>query len=96
MVPHFSAEMWHRCGHNDTLEKRAWPSWDEEAAKEDMLTIVVQINGKVRSRLEVAADIEDDSLKKLAVEDEKVARFLDGSEIKKIIVIKKKLVNIVL
>ncbi|MFN2355269.1 MAG: leucine--tRNA ligase [Desulfopila sp.] len=96
MVPHFSMEMWHRCGHNDTLEERAWPSWDEEVAKEDMLTIVVQVNGKVRSRLEVAADIEDDSLKKLAVENEKVARFVDGSEIRKIVVIKKKLVNIVL
>ena len=68
----------------------------EEAAKEEELTIVVQVNGKVRSRINVAADIEDEQLKEIAMSDEKIVRFLDGKATKKIIVVKKKLVNIVI
>ncbi len=95
MVPHFSAEMWEYCGHTTSIEKEPWPTFDEDAAKEDMLTIVVQVNGKVRSRLQVPADIEDDVLERQALTDENAIKFINSKTIKKTIIIKKKLVNIV-
>ncbi len=96
MVPHFTAEMWQRCGHSSDIESRPWPQYDTNAARDELLTIVVQVNGKVRSRLEVAADVDDETLKERALDDEKVQRFLEGNPVKKVIVVKKKLVNIVI
>lgn len=96
MVPHFCNEMWSALGNTTTIEEQAWPQFDAEAAKDDLLTIVVQVRGKVRSKLQVAADIEDDALIALALADENVQKFIDGSPIKKTIVVKKKLVNIVI
>lgn len=95
MVPHFSAEMWELIGGENSIEAQAWPDYNEEAAKEELLTIVVQVNGKVRSRLEVAADAADESLVEKAMNDESIIKFLDGKAVKKTIVVKKKLVNIV-
>ena len=95
MVPHFSSEMWSLLAIEGRPEERAWPTFDETIAQEEMITIVIQVNGKVRSRLQVDAAIDDTSLETMAREDEKVMRFIDGKQIKKVIVIKKKLVNIV-
>ncbi|MEN8199231.1 MAG: leucine--tRNA ligase [Thermodesulfobacteriota bacterium] len=95
MVPHFCAELWSKVHESDTIEEQRWPECDEEAAREEELTIVVQVKGKVRSRLQVTADIDDDSLKEMALNDEKVLKFIDGKPVKKVIVVKKKLVNIV-
>ena len=96
MVPHFCEELWMISGHNDQLHFSSWPSFDAEAAKEDELTIVIQVNGKVRSKLQVAPEIKDEKLKAMALSDEKVIKFMDGKEPRKVIVVKKKLVNIVL
>ncbi len=95
MVPHFAAEMWEVTGRKDSIEEQGWPSFDVEAAKEEMLTIVVQVNGKVRSKLEVAADISDEALKEMAFADENTQKFIAGKPVKKTIVVKKKLVSIV-
>ena len=95
MVPHFSSEMWAIMNFQGRPEEQEWPSFDEETAKEDLLTVVLQVNGKVRSRIQVEADIDDKSLENRALEDDNVLRFVDGKPLKKIIVIKKKLVNIV-
>ncbi len=95
MIPHFTSEMWQIIGNKESIENEPWPEFDQEAAKEDLLTIVVQVNGKVRARLNVPADIEDEPLKEMSCEDEGVKKFIDGKSIRKIIVIKKKLVNIV-
>ncbi|MEE4314579.1 MAG: leucine--tRNA ligase [Desulfofustis sp.] len=95
MVPHFCSEMWRIMAFTDTLEDQSWPSFDEETAREDQLTIVLQVNGKVRSRLQVGADISDEELREQAVADANMVRYIEGKEIKKIIVVKKKLVNIV-
>ena len=70
-------------------------TWDEDAAKEDELTIVIQIQGKVRSRLQVPIDTDDATLEKMALADANAIKFIDGKTIKKVIVVKKKLVNIV-
>jgi len=96
MVPHFAAEMWETAGNTGSVEEQPWPSFDEEAAKEDLLTIVVQVMGKVRSRLQVPADTSDDTLIELALADENTQKFILDKPIKKTIVVKKKLVNIVI
>lgn len=96
MVPHFASEMWTKIGKTSDLDDEQWPKYDEEAAKDDLLTIVIQINGKVRSRLEVSADITDNEIEKMALADENTLKFIDSKPVKKTIVIKKKLVNIVI
>ncbi len=95
MVPHISTELYSMIYDQKLVENEKWPQFDNEAAKEEKLTVVVQVNGKVRSRLEVSADIDDKQLEASALNDEKILKFIDGKNIKKVIVIKKKLVNIV-
>ncbi len=95
MIPHFCAEMWEQLGNSGSVEQAPWPQFDAKAAAEEQLTIVVQVRGKVRGRLEVPADIDDDELIRLALTDDNVARFIGGDTVKKTIVVKKKLVNIV-
>ena len=95
MVPHFSSEMWTLLSFPDGPEKQQWPDFDEEAAREESITVVIQVNGKVRSRFEAAADSDDTFLENTALADANVLRFIDGKQIKKVIVVKKKLVNIV-
>ena len=96
MVPHFASEMWSITGNTGALEEESWPTFDAEAAKDDLLTIVIQVNGKVRSRLEVAADITKEEIEKMALADETTLKFIDSKPVKKTIVIQKKLVNIVI
>ena len=95
MVPHFCSEMWELSGNSAALEESAWPVFDEEAAREELLTIVVQVNGKVRSRLLVDPEIDGPALEALALADEKVQKCTANATLRKIIVVKKKLVNIV-
>jgi leucyl-tRNA synthetase len=87
--------MWQQIGKSDSIESQPWPKFDAEAAKEDLLTIVLQVNGKVRSRLQVAEDISDEALVQLALADDNIGKFIEGKTPKKTIVVKKKLVNIV-
>ena len=96
MTPHFCSELWEITGHDKQLADHSWPSFDSDSAKEEEITVVLQVNGKVRSRLLVAPDIEDDELKKLTLEDNKVQKFVAGQPIKKLIVVPKKLVNVVI
>ena len=96
MTPHFCSELWEITGHDKQLADHSWPSFDPDSAKEEEITVVLQVNGKVRSRLLVAPDIEDDELKKLTLEDNKVQKFVAGQPIKKLIVVPKKLVNVVI
>ncbi|MDP2105352.1 MAG: class I tRNA ligase family protein, partial [Desulfobulbaceae bacterium] len=95
MVPHICAELWQMIGHREALDTQSWPVSDPEAAKEDELTIVVQICGKVRSRLQVPVGTGEEQLKSLAMADDRVLKFVDGKPIRKVIVVKDKLVNIV-
>ena len=74
----------------------SWPSYNEQALVKDTLVIVVQVNGKLRSRLHVNADTDDDTIKEMALSDEHVQKFLNNKPVKKIAVVKKKLVNIVI
>jgi leucyl-tRNA synthetase len=96
MVPHFCEELWSISGHSQQLHFSNWPTYNVDAAKEEELTIVVQMNGKVRVKLQVAPDIEDADLQHLALTDDKIVKMMDGKQPRKVIVVKKKLVNIVL
>ncbi len=95
-APHVTEEMWANCGYGEMLAKDAkWPSFDEAKCVDSTVEIVVQINGKIRARLSVPADIESDKAIALAKKDEGIAAALDGKNIIKEIYVKGKLVNIV-
>jgi leucyl-tRNA synthetase len=95
IVPHFSDELWHALGHDASALETQWPEFDPVCLTRDELTVVVQVNGKLRSRFEIDADADDEMIKKRALSDERLAKFIEGKAIRKIIVVQKKLVNIV-
>ncbi|UCG24215.1 MAG: leucine--tRNA ligase [Chloroflexota bacterium] len=95
ITPHIAEELWQSRGNSYSIHQQPWPKWDEATAKEETVTLVVQINGKVRDRIEVAAGLDDDRLKATAMESEKVRNWLGTKEPRKIIVVRGKLVNIV-
>ncbi len=94
-APHIAEELWQRLGHGESLAHEPWPSYDEELAKEKQVELAVQVNGKVRDRIVVAAETGEEQIKAKALGSEKVVAALDGKTPKKVIVIKSRLVNIV-
>ena len=94
-VPHIAEELWHLMGHKTWLIEQPWPKWEEEALKEERLLVIIQINGKVRARMEVPAEISAEEVKKQALNQERIKQLLTGKEVKKIIWVPKKLINIV-
>ena len=82
-------------GYTSSILLAPWPVYREDALEKDELLIVVQVNGKLRSRFSVDVSTTDETIKELALADEKVKKIIDGKSIKKVIVVKKKLVNIV-
>ncbi|MCP4303288.1 MAG: leucine--tRNA ligase [bacterium] len=95
IAPHVTEELWHHLGHSDSVHTQAWPEVDAAAAVEDVVTMVIQVNGKVRDRLEVAADITEEDATAAAMSTEKVKAWLEGGEVRKVIARPPKLVNIV-
>ncbi|UZP67751.1 leucine--tRNA ligase [Desulfovibrio mangrovi] len=95
ITPHLCEELWEAVGHTNRLAFEAWPAYSEEAMVKDVATVVVQVNGKVRARLEVPADADQESVKSLALNDENVAKHVEGLTVRKVIVIPGKLVNVV-
>ena len=96
VVPHFAEELWAELGHESSVLLAPWPQYREDALVKDELLIVVQVNGKLRSRFQVATDTDEETIKEMALSDERIEKFIDGKEIKKVIVVKNKLVNIVI
>ena len=95
IAPHICHELYKALGHSDNLAFVDWPTVDEDALVEQSKLIIVQVNGKLRAKLSVAPDLAKDEIEKLALENEDVLRFTQGKEIRKVIVIPGKLVNIV-
>ncbi len=95
-VPHLSCELWSRLTGGAAIEDVGWPSFDEAALAKDTVEIVVQVNGKLRARLQVAADTSDADLQVAALAESKVADALEGREPRKVIVVPGRLVNVVL
>jgi leucyl-tRNA synthetase len=94
-VPHVTEELWALLGRTKTLADVAWPAFDPAVASEEEITIVIQINGKVRSRIIVPADEEGEQIKALALADERIAGLTAGRPVLKVVYVPKKLVNIV-
>jgi leucyl-tRNA synthetase len=94
-APHLCEELWQRLGHEDTLTYEAWPEYDEACLKVDSVEILVQINGKPKSRLDVPAGADRDALQELALADETIKELLQGKQIRKVIAVPGRLVNIV-
>jgi leucyl-tRNA synthetase len=95
-APHLCEELWEQLGHQKLLARTPWPSYDPELAVEERVTIVVQVNGKLRDKFEVERDAEEETLEQIALGLEKIRNFLGDSDVKKVICLKNKLVNIVL
>lgn len=94
-APFITEELWSRIGHSGSIHKEAWPVYRPDLLVEDQLTIVIQINGKVRDRIVVSADILNDDLKRLVMEQPRIQKLIEGKEIVKVVPVPKKLVNIV-
>ena len=94
-APHLAEEVWKALGHPQTLTYEPWPKFDPALLKSDVVEIPVQVNGKLRSKITVAADADDATIEAAARADAKVAAHLEGKTIKKLIIAKGKLVNIV-
>lgn len=95
ITPHLAEELWEKLGHEGTITYVPWPTFDEEKLVDDTVEIAVQINGKVRTKLVVDKDITKEELEKVALTNEDVQKWIDGKELKKVIAIPGRLVNIV-
>jgi len=95
MVPHIAEELWRELGHSDTILKMSWPRWREEALQTEELLIVVQVNGKLRSRISVPADASEERVKQTALRDARIQEYIGAKSIKKMVVVPNRLVNIV-
>jgi len=94
-IPHITEELWHQIGKTSYILNEPWPGYDPETAKEEEITIVIQVNGKLRDRLSLPADVREEDVKEKALKQEKVQKHLKGKEIRKVIYVPKKLLNIV-
>ena len=96
IAPHMTEEIWSLMGHDNTIAYEEWPKYDIEKTKEDTFFMVVQVNGKVRGKIEVATDTSKEEMEKLAYEIENVKVHIEGHDVVKTVVVPKKLVNIVI
>ena len=95
-APHITEELWHQIGNKDSIHKQSWPKYDLKLIKEEMITLVIQVNGKVRDKVEVEASISEEKAKELAISREKIKKWIGNKEIKKVIFVPGKLINIVI
>ncbi|CUS05353.2 Leucine--tRNA ligase [Candidatus Promineifilum breve] len=93
--PHITEELWARRGRPTSIHQQAWPAFDETIAREEVIELVIQLNGKTRDKIEVPAGLSEDELRRVALESEKVRRMLDGRTPRKVIIARGSLVNIV-
>ncbi len=94
-APHLAEELWERTGHPYSIHDQPWPKWDEELAKEEEVTLVIQVNGKLRDKVIVSASITESEAKELALSRERIRAHVKGNKIAKIIYVPQRLVNIV-
>ena len=95
IAPHMCEELWQAMGHTTNLTKQPWPTYDESALVKDEVTMVVQVNGKMRGKFQMPNNAPKDDAEKVALELDNVAKFIEGKTIRKVIVIPNKIVNIV-
>lgn len=94
-APHLADELWEQMGHKTFLLNEAWPKWSEDALVEQSFSIALQVNGRVRGNMQIAADLDQKTLEDLVSKDSQILRYLEGKTIQKIIIVPGKLVNVV-
>jgi leucyl-tRNA synthetase len=94
-APHLAEELWQRTGHSYSIHNQSWPQWDEELAKDEEITLVIQVNGKLRDRIVVPASISEAQARHLALESQRVKAHLEGKEIIRMIYVQGRLLNLV-
>ncbi len=94
-APHLAEELWEQFGHSPSLAGQSWPEWREELTVEAEVTVVIQINGKVRSKIQLDAGTDSETMQKKALEVDRIQELLDGKTVRKVITVPDKLVNIV-
>ena len=95
LAPHFCEEMWERTGHPQLLARQPWPRYDASLLERSEVALVVQVNGKVRTRLTVPVGIAEEALKSRVLQDPVVAKWLEGKQAREIIIVPNRLVNVV-
>jgi leucyl-tRNA synthetase len=95
MVPHLAEELWETMGHERRVVQEPWPEWDEEAVSEEMQLIVVQVNGRLRSRVYASPSASNEELEKAALSDERINTFIGDKPVRKVVVVPGRLVNVV-
>lgn len=95
IMPHMAEELWSQFGESDTITYQPWPTYDPKALVEDEVEMIVQVNGKVRAKIKMAKNTDRDEAQQLALANEHVKKFTNGKDIKKVIVVPNKIVNIV-
>ena len=95
MAPHISEELWELAGHKGSVHENDWPLWDEELAADEVFTLVVQVNGRVRDKIEVPVSISQDAAETAALESNRVAPHIQGKNVVRVIYVPGKLVNVV-
>jgi leucyl-tRNA synthetase len=94
-TPHIAEELWARRGNDYSVHNQDWPEFDPDLAAEEQITLIVQVNGKVRDRMEVPADISEEEAKQLALDSEVARRFIQDKDLRDVIYVPGRLVNIV-
>jgi len=94
-VPHFAEELWEALGNRESIVKTPWPGYDPEAVQEDEVLIVIQVNGRLRDRMKIPASYGEEEIKTWALKSERIRKLVEGKKIQRVILVPKKLVNIV-
>jgi leucyl-tRNA synthetase len=94
-TPHIAEDLWQQLGHRDSILRQPWPPYDPMLTQEDEITVVIQVNGRVRSRLTAPASLAEDDLREAALRHERIQEWIAGKTIRNVIVVPRKLVNIV-
>ena len=95
-VPHMASELWQELGHGDEIGQIAWPAYSSDALEEEQLLIIVQVNGKMRGKITVPAEMTQEGIERVALGDGRVAALLDGKRVARVVYVPRRLVNIVL
>jgi leucyl-tRNA synthetase len=94
-APHLTEELWSRTGHPYSIHNQPWPKWDKELAKEEEVTLVIQVNGKLRDKVTVPVSITEAEARELALSRERIKVYIKDNKVAKIIYVPQRLVNIV-
>jgi leucyl-tRNA synthetase len=94
-APHFAEEMWEKLGYSYSIFNQPWPKFEQSALVKDVVELGVQVNGKVRAKIEVPSDMSNEDIEKTVLADNNIISLFDGKSVKKVIIVKGRLVNIV-